>query len=632
MLNEMEKQVLLFKGNGVPEEIAWAEVSKGNQYISEAVWDTKYINDLPDIAFAYIEPGGEKDDEGKTKPRSLRHLPHHNKSVKSATENDSVDLPHLRNALARLPQTKISAEGKAKAKAHLLKHAKVLLPSYKDDEEMLSYFLSEQWIEDNIPLNYIFREINSLKKFDTDGEFKIYTIDLSEGIKVIVGPNKKKETISVSDWIFSRDVEVKRSIRGFLFEKEKWTEEKINKFLLEEWKIEIEEDVNCTKSKYYSLQSNTKILEGTVNLDLIPVEDGKYKEDDDWIYVKGMANVEEISRNGPFVITKDSFKEAIPGYMENPKIFFQHQQTGIMPEGNNETKYSIGLAVEAGVNELGPWIIAKISKDSKITPEGVIERIKKGLIHTFSVGLLALSEEYVCANKNACFLLIDKIDWLETSIVEIPASKHSHFTIIENLPEGSRLNSFVKYGLGHLPKGPGPLVVNESITPRDIGISIVEEKKMDENEVNELQQDLSKLEEGYKTQIKMTEEEKLKLQAEKEELLRTKKELEEKVRMMEEEIRKKKVEQEIKGLIDGGYILPADQEAWFGFMMKLSEEDRKTMKELLEKRKVLDMQESIPENETENRTKTAIIFENDPMEKPEEKREKIAKAILEGGL
>ena len=53
-----------------------------------AAMSTKEINDLPDEDFAYIEPGGEKDEEGKTTPRSLRHYPIH-------------DAAHVRNALAR---------------------------------------------------------------------------------------------------------------------------------------------------------------------------------------------------------------------------------------------------------------------------------------------------------------------------------------------------------------------------------------------------------------------------------------------------------------------------------------------------------------------------------------------------
>jgi len=63
----------------------------------KATWTRAYINDLPNSAFLYVEPGGEKDEEGKTVPRSLRHLPYKD-------SGGSVDLPHLRNALSRLGQ------------------------------------------------------------------------------------------------------------------------------------------------------------------------------------------------------------------------------------------------------------------------------------------------------------------------------------------------------------------------------------------------------------------------------------------------------------------------------------------------------------------------------------------------
>ena len=88
----------------------------------EAKWTTSFINNLPDAAFAYIEPGGKKDKEGKTVPRSKRHFPHHNAKVTNGNDNSTVDKPHLRNALARAPQ---SPFGK-KALPHLEKHAKAL--------------------------------------------------------------------------------------------------------------------------------------------------------------------------------------------------------------------------------------------------------------------------------------------------------------------------------------------------------------------------------------------------------------------------------------------------------------------------------------------------------------------------
>ena len=85
--------------------------------IEEAEWDVKYINDLPDDCFAVILPGGEKDEEGKTVPRTLRYFPYKN-------AQGEIDLPHLRNALARLPQAKIPEEYRRKAEQVLKAAAK----------------------------------------------------------------------------------------------------------------------------------------------------------------------------------------------------------------------------------------------------------------------------------------------------------------------------------------------------------------------------------------------------------------------------------------------------------------------------------------------------------------------------
>ncbi len=60
--------------------------------VERAQMSAASINDLPDDAFAYIESGGSKDEQGKTVPRSKRHFPIH-------------DAAHVRNALARAPQS-----------------------------------------------------------------------------------------------------------------------------------------------------------------------------------------------------------------------------------------------------------------------------------------------------------------------------------------------------------------------------------------------------------------------------------------------------------------------------------------------------------------------------------------------
>lgn len=99
----------------------------GMQKESKATWDTAYVNNLPDSSFFFIEGGGKKDDTGKTVPRSLRRLPYKDESGK-------VDLPHLRNAIARIPQTE--AEGLTpEKKTALQERAKKLLEAEQKEDE-----------------------------------------------------------------------------------------------------------------------------------------------------------------------------------------------------------------------------------------------------------------------------------------------------------------------------------------------------------------------------------------------------------------------------------------------------------------------------------------------------------------
>src|SRR4030066_614639 len=75
------------------------------QKLEKAVWDNKDINDLPDSAFLYIESGGKKDGGGKTVPRGLRHFPYMDIKGK-------IDLAHIKNAIARIPQSKCGLDSK----------------------------------------------------------------------------------------------------------------------------------------------------------------------------------------------------------------------------------------------------------------------------------------------------------------------------------------------------------------------------------------------------------------------------------------------------------------------------------------------------------------------------------------
>ena len=78
------------------------------------------VNDFPDSSFALVLPGGSKDSEGKTTPRSLRKLPHH-------AADGSLDAAHVRNGLSRAPRmTGVTDAQRSRAVSHLEKHLAAL--------------------------------------------------------------------------------------------------------------------------------------------------------------------------------------------------------------------------------------------------------------------------------------------------------------------------------------------------------------------------------------------------------------------------------------------------------------------------------------------------------------------------
>ncbi|MCM8808166.1 MAG: hypothetical protein NC926_09575, partial [Candidatus Omnitrophica bacterium] len=200
-------------------EIANEDEKKEDLFIEELrgktkeyeVWSRAFINDLPDAAFAVILPGGEKDEEGKTTPRSLRKLPHHNKNVKNPNEHDSVDLPHLRNALARLPQTDIPEKYRKIAEEHLWKHAKALGVGEAAKEEEKKH--TEQIIQkeedknmDNEIIKQLQEENEKLKRQLKEQKVKAYIEKLKQEGKVL----PKMEKYVFEDLMSADDSQLKK--------------------------------------------------------------------------------------------------------------------------------------------------------------------------------------------------------------------------------------------------------------------------------------------------------------------------------------------------------------------------------------------------------------------------------------
>jgi HK97 family phage prohead protease len=154
--------------------------------VEKAEWTTEYINTLPNSSFAVIEPAYL---EGKTEDKNCRHLPFKN-------ENGEVDLPHYRNALARVNQIKPITD--SISEADLRSQAAAELEKYRDLlEENKSEKSNEEKILDALAL--IIEKLSSLdKKEVTEKKDEVVEPKKEEKaleVVVVVEEPKKEETV-----------------------------------------------------------------------------------------------------------------------------------------------------------------------------------------------------------------------------------------------------------------------------------------------------------------------------------------------------------------------------------------------------------------------------------------------------
>ncbi len=109
--------------SGTPAAIAAMIHEAAQDAVTKATLTGKKEDDLPDSDFAYIEPGGHKDDTGRTVPRSLRHFP-------------IEDAAHVRNALARASQSPFGEKAMPKIKAAAKKFGIDVAKADDDDDTL----------------------------------------------------------------------------------------------------------------------------------------------------------------------------------------------------------------------------------------------------------------------------------------------------------------------------------------------------------------------------------------------------------------------------------------------------------------------------------------------------------------
>jgi len=179
-------------------------------------WSTAYINDLPDSAFAVVEPCADE-------RKDARHLPYKDK-------DGSIDEEHLQNALARMNQIKAVCEGSSteslrdKAEKVLVPLAKKHFPDSKwaknDDEEDSSHSvgMSDDVEGDNMTEDNKSDELESVKKQleEKTSELTEKEKKLSEALETIksIEENRIKELASKVFELESKVMDVDEDNKG----------------------------------------------------------------------------------------------------------------------------------------------------------------------------------------------------------------------------------------------------------------------------------------------------------------------------------------------------------------------------------------------------------------------------------
>ena len=160
----------------------------------------------------------------------------------------------------------------------------------------------------------------------------------------------------------------------------------------------------------------------------VPIIDVKAIGDD--IRIRGPVYVGDdsmLDRHNELV-DASAILEAWESYSNNPVILYNHSKTygviGIMEsveEGDFETPDGRVLSVPIGT--------ALIDGGE----ESIVRKINKGMLRAFSIGFIAKAGVKECPDEDSCYIKFTEIEWLETSVVDVPASPGALFSVEKSL-------------------------------------------------------------------------------------------------------------------------------------------------------------------------------------------------------
>ena len=155
-------------------------------------------------------------------------------------------------------------------------------------------------------------------------------------------------------------------------------------------------------------------------------EDKKSKNADTDIYIEGPVSSGMRDRDGD-IVEPEAVMAAWEGYKMNPIIRYNHGRNGI---GIME---SVRMGKWPGIDHEVPIGKARIDSGEK----DIVRKIQKGILRAFSIGFIARAEgvkqECDPENEKDCWYRFTKIEWIETSVVDVPANPVSLFDVVKGV-------------------------------------------------------------------------------------------------------------------------------------------------------------------------------------------------------
>ena len=127
------------------------------------------------------------------------------------------------------------------------------------------------------------------------------------------------------------------------------------------------------------------------------------------------------------LVTTEAIMSAWKSYSKNPVILYNHSKT----YGVIGTMMEVKLGTFNGVKvPIGTAVIDGGEKD-------ITRKINKGFLKAFSIGFIAKAAVKECKEDESCYMKFTEIDWVETSIVDVPASPNALFSVQKSFVWGN---------------------------------------------------------------------------------------------------------------------------------------------------------------------------------------------------